>query len=41
MAVEKDFSLYELLALLDAIRGGRAREAAIAVGELKARLEKA
>jgi hypothetical protein len=38
MAAEKDFRLYELLALLDAIRGGRAREASIAVKEIKERL---
>jgi hypothetical protein len=37
-AAEKDPKLYELLALLDAIRGGRAREATIAVKELKNRL---
>jgi hypothetical protein len=37
-AAEKDFKLYELLALLDAIRGGRAREASIAIEEIKKRL---
>jgi hypothetical protein len=39
MAAEKDFRLYERLALVDAIRGGRAREASIAIGALKERLE--
>lgn len=37
-AAEKDIKLYELLALLDAIRGGRARESLIAIRELRARL---
>jgi hypothetical protein len=37
-AAEKDVKLYELLALLDAIRGGRARDVSIAVRELRARL---
>lgn len=37
-AAEKDNELYELLALLDAIRGGRAREASIAARELRDRL---
>jgi hypothetical protein len=37
-AAEKDFRLYELLALLDAIRGGRAREAALAVKAIRDRL---
>ncbi|MEW6112676.1 MAG: hypothetical protein AB1664_11155 [Thermodesulfobacteriota bacterium] len=37
-AAEKDARLYELLALVDAIRGGRAREVSIAIQELKARL---
>jgi hypothetical protein len=36
---EKDVLLYELLALVDAIRGGRARESSIAVEELRARLK--
>jgi hypothetical protein len=38
LAAHKDAKLYELLALLDAIRGGRAREASIAAKELKDRL---
>ena len=38
-AAEKDALLYELLALVDAIRGGRARESSIAVDELRARLK--
>lgn len=38
-AAERDSSLYELLALVDAIRGGRARERDLAVKELKRRLE--
>ncbi|MEW6529569.1 MAG: hypothetical protein AB1473_01960 [Thermodesulfobacteriota bacterium] len=37
-AAEKDAYLYELLALVDAIRGGRAREVSIAIEELKMRL---
>ena len=37
-AAKRDSSLYELLALVDAIRGGRARERALAVKELKRRL---
>lgn len=39
-AVREDAKLYELLALVDAIRGGRARERALAVKELKKRLER-
>jgi len=39
MAAQKDQNLYELLALLDAIRGGRAREASIAAKEIKDRLQ--
>ena len=39
-AAEKDKTLYELLALVDAIRAGRAREQAMAVRELEARLGK-
>ena len=35
----KDPGLYESLALVDAIRGGRARERAMAIEELTARLE--
>lgn len=35
----KDKKLYQLLALVDAIRDGRARERAIAIKELKIRLE--
>lgn len=38
-AVKNDAQLYELLALVDAIRGGRAREREIAKKELKKRLE--
>jgi len=40
-AAQKDKKLYELLALVDAIRGGRARERRIAIEELQARLEQA
>jgi len=39
-AVGDDPLLYELLVLVDAIRGGRARERNIAIKELKKRLEK-
>jgi hypothetical protein len=39
-AAARDSALYELLALVDAIRDGRARERELAVRELKARLEK-
>ncbi len=38
-AALKDIKLYELLALVDAIRDGRTRERKIAITELKARLE--
>lgn len=38
-AARQDQALYELLALLDAIRGGRAREREIAAKELRNRLE--
>jgi len=38
-AAKKDPKLYQLLALVDAIRGGRARERDIAAKELKKRLE--
>ena len=38
-AVAVDPELYELLALVDAIREGRAREATLAIEELKSRLE--
>jgi len=38
-AALRDRKLYELLALLDAIRDGRAREREIAIRELSARLE--
>jgi predicted XRE-type DNA-binding protein len=38
-AALKDEKLYELLALVDALRVGRARERALAVQELKKRLE--
>ncbi|MDC6366702.1 hypothetical protein [Flagellimonas amphidinii] len=37
-AVQNDLMLYELLALVDAIRVGRAREKEIAIKELKARI---
>lgn len=37
-AARKDPALYELLALVDAIRSGRARERALAVDELRRRL---
>ena len=37
-AVKKDNALYELLAIVDAIRDGRAREREIAIKELKLRL---
>ena len=37
-AAESDQCLYELLALVDAVRGGRARERNLAVKELKKRL---
>lgn len=39
-AALKDAKLYELLALLDAIRGGRAREASIAAKEIRDRLRR-
>ena len=39
-AAAHDSKLYELLALVDAIREGRARERDLAVNELKTRLEK-
>ena len=38
MAAERDPKLYELLALLDAIRGGRARESSIAIIKIRERL---
>jgi len=38
MAAEKDKNLYELLALVDAIREGRAREVKLAIKEIKVRL---
>jgi hypothetical protein len=38
MAAERDPKLYELLALIDAIRGGRARESSIAIIKLRERL---
>ena len=37
-AARRDPALYELLALVDAIRGGRARERKLAIAELQARL---
>jgi len=37
-ACRRDSSLYEILALVDAIRGGRAREGAIAAQELTKRM---
>lgn len=39
-AARSDAKLYELLVLVDAIRGGRAREREIAIKELKKRLER-
>lgn len=39
-AVRKDQQLYELLVLVDAIRGGRTREREIAIKELKKRLKR-
>jgi hypothetical protein len=39
-AAQKDAKLYELLVLVDAIRGGRARERELAIKELKKHLEK-
>jgi hypothetical protein len=39
-AVAKDKALYELLALVDAIRDGRARDRELAVKELTARVSK-
>ena len=38
-AAKNDFELYQLLALVDAIRGGQAREREMAKKELKIRLE--
>jgi hypothetical protein len=38
-AAAKDVVLYELLALVDAVRGGRVRERELAIKELKKRLE--
>jgi hypothetical protein len=38
-AVAHDDALYELLALVDAVRDGRARERELAVKELTARLD--
>ena len=38
-AIRKDQKLYELLVLVDAIRGGRAREQKIAVKEIEKRLQ--
>lgn len=38
-AARKDAALYELLALVDAIRGGRARERNIAIKEVNKRLD--
>jgi hypothetical protein len=40
-AAMKDPKLYEMLALLDAIRDGRAREREIAVRELSTRIDQA
>ena len=37
-AARRDPALYELLALVDAVRGGRARERTIAIEELRSRL---
>ena len=38
-AAQKDEELYELLVIVDAIRGGRAREKKIAIDELRQRLD--
>jgi len=38
--VKKDPKLYELLALVDAIRGGKVREREMAKKEIRKRLEK-
>ncbi|AFM27386.1 hypothetical protein [Desulfomonile tiedjei] len=38
LSAQRDAFLYELLALVDAIRGGRAREVSIAVQEIRTRL---
>ena len=38
-AAQKDEELYELLVIVDAIRGGRARERKIAIDELRQRLD--
>jgi len=37
-AAQEDDRLYELLSLIDAIRGGRARERQMAYGEIKKRM---
>jgi hypothetical protein len=37
-AARRDAALYELLALVDAVRGGRARERSLAIEELRRRL---
>lgn len=39
-AAQKDPALYELLALIDAVRDGRVRERQLAEKELKARLRR-
>ncbi len=39
-AIRKDKQLYELLVLVDAIRGGRARERKIAIKEINKRLQR-
>ncbi len=39
-AAQQDKNLYELLVLLDGIRGGRARERALSIQEMKRRLER-
>lgn len=40
LAAKDDPSFYELLALVDALREGRAREKTLAIDELKARIER-
>ena len=40
IAAKSDSNLYELLVLVDAIRGGRARERSYAINELSQRLER-
>jgi hypothetical protein len=39
MVAQRDEKFYELLALVDAIRDGRARESEIAIRELSSRID--